>query len=185
MSVMDESRKSTRRVTPGAPGGIGSDAVAGYSDASGSIGSDTIAAQLREVASLSTQFHRHVGHSLSVNDTDLAAMEHLMTNGPLTPTDLARHLGISTAAATVMVDRLTAVGHVHREPHAHDRRKVVVVPTPASVQAAFETLAPMFSGVAQLTAQLSESDHAVVTHFLSEVIGVFRGAIAAPDRTGT
>ncbi|MBC7403717.1 MAG: winged helix-turn-helix transcriptional regulator, partial [Microbacteriaceae bacterium] len=101
------------------------------------------------------------------------------------PTDLARHLGISTAAATVMVDRLTAVGHVHREPHAHDRRKVVVVPTPASVQAAFETLAPMFSGVAQLTAQLSESDHAVVTHFLAEVIEVFREAIAAPDRTGT
>jgi DNA-binding MarR family transcriptional regulator len=166
MSVMDESRKSNRPATP---------------DASGSIGSDTIAEQLRDVASLSTQFQKHVGHSLSVNDTDLAAMEHLMMNGPRTPTDLAHHLGISTAAATVMVDRLTAVGHVHREPHAHDRRKVVVVPTPASVQAAFETLAPMFSGVAQL----SESDHAVVTKFLSDVIGVFRGAIAAPVRVGS
>ena len=183
MSVMDESRKSPRRVTPGAPGSIGSDTVTADSGASSSIGSDTIAEQLREVASLSTQFHKHVGHSLSVNDTDLAAMEHLMMNGPRTPTDLAHHLGISTAAATVMVDRLTAVGHVHREPHAHDRRKVVVVPTPASVLAAFETLAPMFSGVAQVTARLDESDHAVVTQFLSEVIGVFRGAIAAPDRT--
>ena len=182
MTVMEETRKSTERVTPG---GIGSDAADGYSDTSGSIGSDTIAAQLREVASLSTQFHKHVGHSLSVNDTDLSAMEHLMTNGPLTPTDLARHLGISTAAATVMVDRLTAVGHVHREPHAHDRRKVVVVPTPASVLAAFETLAPMFAGVAQVTARLNESDRAVVTHFLADVIGVFRGAIAAPDQVGS
>jgi DNA-binding MarR family transcriptional regulator len=170
MSVMDESRKSSRSATP---------------DASGSIGSDTIAGQLREVASLSTQFHKHVGHSLSVNDTDLSAMEHLMMKGPLTPTDLARHLGISTAAATVMVDRLTAVGHVHREPHAHDRRKVVVVPTPASVQAAFETLAPMFAGVARVTAQLSESDHAVVTRFLSDVIGVFRGAIPARDQVAS
>ena len=170
MSGMDESRKSNRPVSAAT---------------SGSIGSDTIAEQLREVASLSTQFHKHVGHSLSVNDTDLSAMEHLMMNGPLTPTELARHLGISTAAATVMVDRLTAVGHVHREPHAHDRRKVVVVPTPASVQAAFETLAPMFAGVARVTAQLSESDQTVVTRFLSEVIGVFRGAIPAPDRVAT
>jgi DNA-binding MarR family transcriptional regulator len=170
MSVMDESRKSRTPV-----------ATATAGDVVDRIASDTIAEQLREIAALSTRFHKHVGHSLSVNDTDLSAMEHLMTNGPLTPSDLARRLGISTAAATVMVDRLTALGHVHREPHAHDRRKVVVVPTPASVQAAFETLAPMFSGVARVTAQLPEADHEVVTNFLSEVIGVFRGAIPAAD----
>ena len=177
MSVMDESRKSR---TPGAL----ASAKAGAGGA-GSVPSGNIAEQLREIASLSTKFQKYVGKSLLVNDTDLLAMEHLMTNGPLTPTDLARHLGISTAAATVMVDRLTAVGHVHREPHAHDRRKVVVVPTPASVQAAFATLAPMFSGVAQLTAELSAPDRAVVTQFLSEVIGVFRGAIPAPHQLNT
>lgn len=177
MSVMDESRKSS---TPG----VLASATAGASGA-GSASSGYIAEQLREIASLSAKFQKHVGKSLSVNDTDLLAMEHLMTNEPLTPTDLARHLGISTAAATVMVDRLTAVGHVHREPHAHDRRKVVVVPTPASVQAAFATLAPMFSGVAQLTAELSESDRAVVTQFLSEVIGVLRGAIPVPNQVNT
>jgi DNA-binding MarR family transcriptional regulator len=170
MSVMDESRKSNSPVAPATAG-----------DVADRIASDSIAEQIRDIASLSTQFHRHVGSSLSVNDTDLSAMEHLMTNGPLTPTDLARRLGISTAAATVMVDRLAALGHVHREPHAHDRRKVVVVPTPASIQAAFETLAPMFAGVARATAQLSESDHAVVTNFLSEVIGVFRGAIPSAN----
>jgi DNA-binding MarR family transcriptional regulator len=161
---MDESRKSSTSRSSVAP------------DASASI-----AEQLREIASLSTQFQKHVGHSLSVNDTDLSAMEHLMMSGPLSPTDLARRLEISTAAATVMVDRLTALGHVHREPHAHDRRKVVVVPTPSSVEAAFETLAPMLSGVARVTAQLPAADHEVVTKFLSEVIGVFRGAIAPAD----
>lgn len=167
MSVMGESGKSISSVPPDGSGGI----------APSSIPPSSIAEQLREIASLSTQFHKYVGQSLSINDTDLSAMEHLMMSGPLTPTILARRLEISTAAATVMVDRLTALGHVHREAHAHDRRKVVVVPTPASVQAAFETLAPMFSGVARVTAELPESDRAVVSNFLSAVIGVFNGAI--------
>ncbi|MHC5795745.1 MarR family winged helix-turn-helix transcriptional regulator [Lacisediminihabitans sp. FW035] len=158
---MDESRKS-----------IPPDSLPG----SGGIGE-----QLHEISSLSTQFLKHVGHSLSVNDTDLAAMEHLMTEGPLTPSDLARRLAISTAATTVVVDRLSALGHVHREAHAHDRRKVVVVPTPASVQAAFDTLLPMLSGVAGVTARLSDQDRDVVSRFLADVIGVYRGAIPARE----
>lgn len=174
---MDQSRKSSMPVAAANGGGGSAERTSGTDSA---VTTD-IAEQLRQIASLSTQFQKHVGHSLSVNDTDLSAMEHLMTSGPLTPTDLARRLGISTAAATVMVDRLTALGHVHREPHSHDRRKVVVVPTPASVQAAFETLAPMFSGVARVTAQLPAADHVVVTKFLSEVIGVFRAAIPRGD----
>ena len=70
--------------------------------------------QLREISALSHRFQKHVGRSLSVNDTDLSAMEHLMTEGPLSPSDLARRLDISTAATTVVVDRLAALGHVHR-----------------------------------------------------------------------
>ncbi len=159
MSRMDDSGKSAASAPFPDTGGIGD--------------------QLREISTLSTQFLKHVGHSLSVNDTDLSAMEHLMTEGPLTPSDLARRLDISTAATTMVVDRLTALGHVHREAHAHDRRKVVVVPTPASVQAAIETLLPMLSGVAGVTSRLSEHDRTVVARFLAEVIGVYREAIPA------
>ncbi len=193
MAVMDETRKSGKRATRGTPSRVQSSTSTSTSTGRGGgdsgivavagsdrISPDRIAEQLREVAQLSSQFHRYVGHSLSVNDTDLSAIEHLMMSGPRTPTDLARHLGISTAAVTVMVDRLTAVGHVHREPHAHDRRKVIVVPAPASVEAAFETLAPMFSGVAGITQRLSEPDREVVARFLSDVIGVFDEAIGTP-----
>ena len=137
--------------------------------------------QLREIFTLSNRFQKHVGRSLSVNDTDLSAMEHLMTEGPLSPSDLARRLDISTAATTVVVDRLAALGHVHREPHAHDRRKVVVVPSPASVQAAFETLIPMLAGISGVASGLSEGDRATVERFLTDVIAVYSAAIPARD----
>lgn len=137
--------------------------------------------QLREISTLSNRFQKYVARSLSVNDTDLSAMEHLMTEGPLSPSDLARRLDISTAATTVVVDRLSALGHVHREPHAHDRRKVVVVPSPASVQTTFETLIPMLAGLSGVTSRLSDGDRATVERFLSDVIAVYSAAIPAHD----
>lgn len=159
MAAMEESRKPEGITVPD----------------SGSIGN-----QLREISTLSDSFRRHLGRSLTVNDTDLSAMEHLMTDGPLTPSDLSRRLGVSTAATTMVVDRLVALGHVHREAHAHDRRKVVVVPTPASVRAAFETLMPVLAGVAEVAASLPDTDRTIVTAFLADVIEVYRGAV--PDR---
>lgn len=161
MSGMDESRKS--------PEGMG------LPD-SGTIGN-----QLHEISTLSRSFQKHLGRSLSVNDTDLSAMEHLMTEGPLTPSELSRRLGVSTAATTVVVDRLVGLGHVHREAHAHDRRKVVVVPTPASVRAAFETLMPVLAGVSDVAGRLPEEHRAVVTAFLADVIDVYRGAVPKRD----
>ncbi len=157
MSGMDDSRKSPAGIELPDPGIIGS--------------------QLHEISTLSTAFQKHVGRSLAVNDTDLSAMEHLMTDGPLTPSELARRLGISTAASTVVVDRLVGLGHAHREAHARDRRKVVVVPTPASVRAAFETLMPVFTGVAAVAGRMPESEVRVVSRFLDEVIAVYRTAL--------
>ncbi len=161
MSVVEDSRKSPEGITLPDSGSIGS--------------------QLRAISILSDSFRKHLGRSLAVNDTDLSAMEHLMTDGPLTPSELSRRLGVSTAATTVVVDRLVGLGHVHREAHAHDRRKVVVVPTPASVRAAFETLMPVLAGVAEMAERLTDTDRTVVSTFLADVIDVYRGALPSEN----
>src|SRR5687768_972666 len=83
---------------------------------------------LREIREVTGEFEARLGAALTVNPTDLAAMEHLIQDGPLSPTDLAKRIGVSTAAVTTIVDRLTAVGHVTRMPHPTDRRGVLVVP---------------------------------------------------------
>jgi DNA-binding MarR family transcriptional regulator len=139
--------------------------------------SGVIGRQLREIVTLSDSFERQLGRALSVNDTDLAAMEHLINRGPLTPSELAKHLRISTAATTAVIDRLEAVGHAHREAHSHDRRKVVVVPTPSSVRAAFESLAPLLGGVASVTRELPDDARAIVTDFLAAIIVVYEEAL--------
>lgn len=136
-----------------------------------------ILSSLREIVRLSAEFERHLGRVLAVNPTDLAAMEHLIESGPLTPSELARRLHLSTAAATLVVDRLEASGHAARRPFEGDRRKVVVVPNPASTQRAGDELLPVVRGVAQLLTGLSPEESAAVERFLDDVARVYRDAL--------
>src|SRR6187431_390024 len=109
----------------------------------GSIPVDEITALMRDVRDVTTEFELRLGQQLTVNPTDLMAMEHLIQDGPLTPTELARRVGVTTAAMTTSIDRLTAVGHVTRSPNPADRRGVLVVPATASVHKAMGMLLPM------------------------------------------
>lgn len=128
---------------------------------------------IREIYQLSQRFERRLGASLSVNTTDLAAMEHLIQTGPMTPSELATLLEMSTAATTHVIDRLVAVGHVERRPHPVDRRKIVVIPAPASVARAFEELAPMIAGVGAAAAAYDAEEQAVIAGFLGSVVELY------------
>lgn len=132
---------------------------------------------VREVYDVSQDFELHVGRQLTVNPTDLHAMEHLIQSGPLSPTELARRLEISTAAATTVVDRLTALGHTTRSQHPTDRRSVVVVPSPDSVEKAMSTLMPMITGIDEVLDDFDESEQATITTYLERVVAVYRAQI--------
>jgi DNA-binding MarR family transcriptional regulator len=56
----------------------------------------------------------------------LAYLRHLAAAGPLTVGEQARHLGISRATATEVVDRLEAKGLVERLRDQRDQRRVFV-----------------------------------------------------------
>ena len=128
----------------------------------------------REILDLTAEFEVDVSAALSVNRRDFEAMQHLVMSRSLSPTEIARRLGVTTAAATVIVDRLTAVGHVHREPHPTDRRAVVVVPTPASVTQAMERIRPLIQGVDAALDDFSTEEQAAITEYLRRVAGVYR-----------
>lgn len=142
-----------------------------------------IPALLREIYQQSQRFERRLGGALAVNTTDLTALEHLMDGGPMTPSELATRLEMSTAATTHVIDRLVAVGHVERAPHPSDRRKVTVTPAPASVARAFEELAPMIAAVGAVASSYPEDDQRVIADFLARVASVYRDLVDGPSPT--
>lgn len=67
-------------------------------------------------------------HRLGLND--FHALLHVMVGeaegSPLTQRQLGDRIDVSGAAITYLVDRMVQTGHLRREPHPSDRRKVVL-----------------------------------------------------------
>ncbi|MDF2444178.1 MAG: hypothetical protein JWR01_2381 [Subtercola sp.] len=145
----------------------------------------------RELLTLTADFERALASHLSINTTDLEAMEHLIEAGPLSPTELAHRLGITTAATTLVIDRLEKAGHAAREAHPSDRRSVRVVPAEASVARTFTALRPLIFGVDAVLDDFAPSERDAIELYLARVAGVYRTVIAAtpppapsqPERT--
>ena len=129
---------------------------------------------LQEIVQLSRAFELHLGQQLTVNLTDLAAMEHLIRSGPLGPGELARRLGITPPAVTAAVDRLEELGHVTRETNPADRRAVVVTPAPASVQKAMSILMPMISDIDATLDGFDVDEQATIAAYLERVLDAYR-----------
>ena len=132
---------------------------------------------LREMITANEAFLGHMGRELSVNATDLNAMTHLISSGPLGPTELARHLDLSTAAVTTVVDRLVAVGHATRAQHPTDRRAVVVVPSPASIRQAMGVLMPMITGIDRVIDEFPAEQREIIIAYLERVVDVYQAQV--------
>ncbi|MFE2377331.1 MarR family winged helix-turn-helix transcriptional regulator [Streptomyces sp. NPDC059398] len=133
--------------------------------------------QLRLLTLNQQRFERHLSRRLQVDPAGLAVMDHLVHTGPTTPTDLARRLEASTAATTLVIDRLAAGGHVTRQPHPTDRRKVIITPAEHWEATAYEHVAPLVHGVTAAAEALAPEEQAVVAAFLRRIVGVYDEAI--------
>lgn len=133
-------------------------------------GSPTLDA-LQELVDVAAQVPHEVARRAGLSTSELHSLRHLFDT-PMGPVDLARALGVTSAASSGVVDRLVARGHVERRPHPDDRRRTEVVITDAGRREAVRHLAPMFEGLARTDAALSPAEREVVERYL-------RGAIAA------
>ena len=92
---------------------------------------DLVAAVLRATRKGSSQsalFSQAVAERLGLAVTDVECLDVLLTEGRLTVGRLAELTGLTTGAATRMVDRLEQAGYVKRVADAVDRRRVLVEP---------------------------------------------------------
>jgi DNA-binding MarR family transcriptional regulator len=82
--------------------------------------------------------------------------------------DDAAHLGISSGSATGLVDRLESAGHVRRQPHPSDRRRLVIAPTDSAARDVIEVLRPMLDDLDALGGQFTEPEQRVVEQYLRQ-----------------
>lgn len=136
---------------------------------------------LRDFLEVSEAFERMMRRELKVNATDLEMMENLIASGPLPPSELSERLAISTASMTTAIDRLEALGHVTREPHPTDRRRVLVVPTEDSRREAMSLLMPMILAIDAEIDHFTDDEQRVITDYLTRVVGAYRRRVTGDD----
>lgn len=134
---------------------------------------------VQQVIELNKQFEAATARQIGLNGTDMAALGEVMMSGPLSPTELARRLQVSTAGVTTIVDRLESTGHVTRAQHPTDRRAVLVTPTPESVERALRTILPVAQAIDAALDTFSEEEQRVIQRYLEAITE--RQTTAIPD----
>ena len=110
---------------------------------------------------------------MNLNETDMRALHYLIVCSNrgfiATPGAMAKHLGISTASTTKLLDRLAAGGHIVRAPHPTDRRALAITITPETRLAAMETVGRQQAKRFYAAARLTSEERDVVIRFLRDM----------------
>ncbi|MCU1570649.1 MAG: MarR family transcriptional regulator [Naasia sp.] len=127
---------------------------------------------------------RRTREAMAMGENDLLALRFVLRarnqGRAVGPKDLARHLDISSASTTVLLDRLEKRGHLRRERSTADRRALVVVPTMSSDAEIRANLGEVHTRMMSAAGRLSPDDAEVVIQFLESM----RDAVDADANSG-
>ncbi|MER6946067.1 MarR family transcriptional regulator [Nonomuraea sp. NPDC000554] len=133
--------------------------------------------ELRKTNVLSVSMSQAAAVRIGINTTDLHCL-NLLSEGPLTASELARRAGITTASVTGVIDRLESVGYVRRERDDADRRKVVVT---VDVQRAGADVAPVFAPLIKAwrasLGDYNDEELELITGFLRRTQALFQDEV--------
>jgi DNA-binding MarR family transcriptional regulator len=115
-------------------------------------------------------YHSAVAERFGLSATDWKCGEILSRMGPMNPTQLAALTGMSTAAVTLVIDRLEQAGFARRERDRNDRRKVLVYPssTPELEQKMEEVFRGLAAKIDVLMARYSPKQLQAIVDFIQQ-----------------
>jgi DNA-binding MarR family transcriptional regulator len=139
---------------------------------------EILAGSLQRFGLARDQMRSALASSSGLIQTDLDALEHLESDGPLTQRQLGDRLSLTSGAITMLVDRLEQGGWVHRRRHPSDRRSVFVE---LSAQAAERTppgLAAYHARIRAIAASVPEEHRDIIKKFLQAAAEAASGGAA-------
>ena len=119
-----------------------------------------------------------LSRAVGISVPEMLALEYLDADGSIGPSELARRLQMTSGAMTALVDRLEGSGHLVRERHPADRRRVLVKRTKMADDDLTEETAPMAMQVFELAESLDESERRAVGRFLNGFTAIVESTAA-------
>jgi DNA-binding MarR family transcriptional regulator len=123
-----------------------------------------------------SELGRQFGLHLGMHSSDAAALVHIATaedgGTPLTQSQLARRLGLTTPATSSLLNRLEDAGYVERHRNRTDRRVVTLRSTPGVHEEIDTFFRSVGQEVDQLIATRPDDQIAAFTRLLVDMTGV-------------
>jgi DNA-binding MarR family transcriptional regulator len=110
-----------------------------------------------------TLFRNAVSEWAGVNVTDMECLRLLFLKGTATPTELAKHTGLTSGATTAMLDRLEKAGLIERRPNPNDRRGTLIAAAESSAQKAASWFESARNAQDKLISSYSEEELEIIS----------------------
>jgi DNA-binding MarR family transcriptional regulator len=107
-------------------------------------------------------FRNAMNEWAGLNASDMECLRLLFFKGVSTPSELARHTGLTSGAATAMLDRLEKAGLIERRPNPDDRRGTLIVPAKSSAEKAAAWFESARQAQAELISTYSEKELEII-----------------------
>ena len=111
---------------------------------------------------------------MQLGENDMRAVRYIIAcqrHGALaTPSDVAKHLGITTASVSRMIDRLVEANHIRRTPHPQDRRSTALEVTAETQATARRSVGHNHAQRFQAVAELTSEERAAVIKFFDSFV---------------
>lgn len=117
---------------------------------------------VREYGVHLTLFRNAMSEWAGLNPTDMECLRLLFAKGVATPSELARHTGLTSGAATAMLDRLEGAGLIERRPNPNDRRGTLVTPAESAAEKAASWFESARTAQDELISSYSESELEII-----------------------
>lgn len=131
----------------------------------------------REYLTVEILLGQAAAEAVGLNATDFFGLNVLALAGSLTAGELAERTGLTTGAATRLIDRLEAAGFVRRVHDPADRRRVIVEPLPDRTDEIDEVLEPARRRMAEVFLRYSVEEVRTLLDYFSAVTPVMRAAM--------
>ena len=116
------------------------------------------------------RLNQALARAAGLSPSDVAAIEHLETAGPLNQRQLAERLMLTPGSVSVLIDRLEKASICRRVPHPTDRRVTVLELTPNATRLGEDLGVSHYeAAVERAASRLSADERAAAVQFLSAV----------------
>jgi DNA-binding MarR family transcriptional regulator len=125
---------------------------------------------LWEVMRAATEAGYVLAERMGLPYNDVRALSILAESADsLGPVELGNRLGMRSASATELVDRLEGTGHVRRVRHPRDRRRVILEITDTGRHAVMAELGPLLARFDRVADNLGPEGNATVVRYLRAI----------------